>query len=1079
MANDDPCKEPEVEVQLPACYSIEIVVDRNRARQLLVSSQRGLVEGSKEKTLAKLADGTSYRLLRRRSALLDNELAVFLPRKVTLENGTNLAEIAGVVWFGGRAPLNPEAVLRSLPGSLAFIEEDLEGGKGGLRTPQLGAVHAVLGYWTTDPTDPGTVVMPTGTGKTETMVGLFASGRIERLLVLVPSDVLRAQLASKFESFGVLKQLGVIAAGAPTPVVGQIKHAFSSAQAAEDFVEKCNIVVTTPQAIISSPSEIRSLIVNSFTHLFVDEAHHVAAETWSTIRDAFAEKIVVQFTATPFREDGRRLGGRLIYAFPLREAQRQGYFSRINYASVVEFEEPDRAIATRAVEQLRRDLEAGKDHILMARVKRIGRADEILPIYAELASDLSPRILHSSQPARMRQEAIEAIRSRESRIIVCVDMLGEGFDLPALKIAAVHDPHKTLGVTLQFVGRFARSGMTGIGEATVVVGRPDPTYDDKLRRLYAEDADWNKLIRDVSDSAVGEQVEVTEFEAGFGTLPEEVSIRSLLPKMSTVVYRTPDGDWNPDRILELYPEDRLLTLPIAVNASEHVAWFVTKNVTPVDWGDIKTVEEVVFDLYVVYWDSERRLLYINSSDNTSVHQELAEAVCGEGTERIRGEKVYRVMANIDRLVPTNVGVLDVRSRARRFSMHVGADVSEGFPVAEAQTKTKTNIFAYGFEDGKRVSVGGSLKGRVWSYRVAPSLKHWMDWCDDVGGKLTDDSVSVDEVMRHFIRPKEVRERPELVVLGLEWPWELFLSTSEEVRIEYGGKSWPIIDVELQVPSFDSTGPVRFKVTTPDWALDYEARFGATKIDFIPLGDDARVTVRETVESLSAFLGKKGLTFHLEREAMIVPPGILLQVDRTLPPFDQARLHTLDWDGVNIRKESQGPRRDADSVQARALTQLQTVAEWDVVIDDDTSGEIADLVALRLDNKDLYVYLLHCKFSSEDLPGARIIDLYAVCGQAQKSTSWRRSVDHMLRQLIRRERSRKERFGRNGIIKGSAKKLLELQEQARLARPHFTIGIAQPGLSKAQASNQQLELLAATEVYLRETALAEFDVYCSI
>ena len=31
-------------------------------------------------------------------------------------------------------------------------------------------------------------------------------------------------------------------------------------------------------------------------------------------------------------------------------------------------------------------------------------------------------------------------------------------------------------------------------------------------------------------------------------------------------------------------------------------------------------------------------------------------------------------------------------------MHVGADVIEGFPVAEQQTKAKTNIFAYGYEE---------------------------------------------------------------------------------------------------------------------------------------------------------------------------------------------------------------------------------------------------------------------------------------------------------------------------------------------------------------------------------------------
>ena len=43
-----------------------------------------------------------------------------------------------------------------------------------------------------------------------------------------------------------------------------------------------------------------------------------------------------------------------------------------------------------------------------------------------------------------------------------------------------------------------------------------------------------------------------------------------------------------------------------------------------------------------------------------------------------------------RNVGTNVKTAE---GASGFSLHVGADVSEGFPVAEAQSKTKTNIFA--------------------------------------------------------------------------------------------------------------------------------------------------------------------------------------------------------------------------------------------------------------------------------------------------------------------------------------------------------------------------------------------------
>jgi len=70
----------------------------------------------------------------------------------------------------------------------------------GLRRPQIGALHAALAHATRS-TDPATIVMPTGTGKTETMLALNARQRFERLLVVVPTDALREQIAAKFETF--------------------------------------------------------------------------------------------------------------------------------------------------------------------------------------------------------------------------------------------------------------------------------------------------------------------------------------------------------------------------------------------------------------------------------------------------------------------------------------------------------------------------------------------------------------------------------------------------------------------------------------------------------------------------------------------------------------------------------------------------------------------------------------------------------------------------------------------------------------------------------------------------------------
>ena len=56
-------------------------------------------------------------------------------------------------------------------------------------------------------------------------------------------------------------------------------------------------------------------------------------------------------------------------------------------------------------------------------------------------------------------------------------------------------------------------------------------------------------------------------------------------------------------------------------------------------------------------------------------------------------------------------------------------------------------------------MGASLKGRIWSYRVANTLREWVDWCDHIGTKIIDDNISVDEVMKDFIRPRTLEERP--------------------------------------------------------------------------------------------------------------------------------------------------------------------------------------------------------------------------------------------------------------------------------------------------------------------------------
>lgn len=113
-----------------------------------------------------------------------------------------------------------------------------------------------------------------------------------------------------------------------------------------------------------------------------------------------------------------------------------------------------RSDCQKAIDLLREDIANGFEHIMMARASTIERAKSIFKIYSN-EKDLNPVLINSQ--TKNKKEVLAAIRNREHKIIVCVDMLGEGFDLPQLKISALHDPHKSINIMLQFTGRFTRT----------------------------------------------------------------------------------------------------------------------------------------------------------------------------------------------------------------------------------------------------------------------------------------------------------------------------------------------------------------------------------------------------------------------------------------------------------------------------------------------------------------------------------------------------------------------------------------------------------------------------------------------
>jgi hypothetical protein len=212
---------------------------------------------------------------------------------------------------------------------------------------------------------------------------------------------------------------------------------------------------------------------------------------------------------------------------------------------------------------------------------------------------------------------------------------------------------------------------------------------------------------------------------------------------------------------------------------------------------------------------------------------------------------------------------------------------------------------------------------------------------------------------------------------------------------------------------------------------------------------------------------------------LIEGDLLYEAFRQRDPFQRDKLEAQDWSGVDLQVESQTEARLTNSVQYTAIQLVKSEGEWDVILDDDGPGEIADVVALRLHENVLTVRLVHCKYSGAATPGARIADLYEVCGQAQKSIIWRKSdMGPFFRALADRAQKRRDRTQVSPFEVGDLRALYNLSDRAKVATRTMEFVIVQPGLSAASASTQQLELLASTESYLRSTVNGTLRVWCS-
>ena len=984
-----------------------------------------------------------------------------------------------------------DLIARSWKDQLTLVEELYEEERlvrTGLRPPQLGAVYATKAHWSVSKL-PATVVLPTGSGKTDTMVSLLVSEQIRRLLVIVPSDALRRQIAEKFVKLGVLKTFGCLPADALHPTVAILSKALRTAESIDRLVAESNVIVTTMSAISAMPAELRARLAEKMTHLFVDEAHHIGANTWSEFKRLFAQKLVLQFTATPFRNDGRRVDGRFIYVYPLRQAQRDKLFTSITYVPVsgLDQADTDAQIVEAVGLQLEQDLANGYNHLVMARTNSILRAIELHRLYEARLGQFQPCLIHSDMSAFDRTRALSDLRAGASRIIVCVDMLGEGFDLPDLKIAALHDKHRSESVTLQFVGRFTRA-RRDLGTATVIANLTLDDVNQSIKALYAEDSDWNHLLSIMGHVRTERERRREDLFAGFSASPETFPMETLEPRFSTVVYRTRCTEWHPEEAALTSDMGSSIIEPPVINAESRLVIFVRKDEEKPRWTTMKSTKNVSYNLVMAHWNPDQELLFINTSKVGDLNLELAKRLAGEDVERIAGEDVFRVLHGFRRLMLMNLGLSETQRKPVRYSQFMGSDIADQLDSLPGnRSRTKTNLFGLGYVDhqefdevgnsiGVRPSketIGVSAKGKLWSYQSSNSFAEWIDWCHVLGSKLINSSITPELILRNVVRPKRITTIPDgKIPIAIAWPERFLHEIEDRILVQIGeAEPSPFFNCEIEIEEFSASHAVKFKVSNGESEARFELRVSGSGVEYEQVAGPV-VTIkkgrRETL-LLDVFKEDPPHVYFADGDLLVASELFILRRDEDASPYPLDKIQVEDWEGVNIREESQREGKSPTSIQRRVIERLQaSTLPYDLIFDDDGAGEIADVVAIRRSGRILTVDLFHCKYSSSDTPGARVEDLYEICGQAQKSVRWAERLDELLLHLRRREADRLRRGAVSRFETGSLGTLTNMIAQWRDVRPQLSITLVQPGYSKAKAARPHLELFAATESYLMDT-----------
>jgi len=941
----------------------------------------------------------------------------------------------------------------------------------GFRPGQLGALHAAVSHFSVYE-EPAILSLPTGYGKTAVMMALPFILSAARVLVVEPSDVLRRQTAAHFASLSTLRKLRLVKPELANPLVKSQKGRPISVEEWNALIDN-DVVVSTPAS--TSPLNLPQSPQDLFDLVIFDEAHHAPAETWAAYLKHYVGARFVFLTATPFRRDKKVIPGRLAYSYPVSKASRESAFGRVRFRSAVvqndhDEDEIDRSIVQTAVAQLREDRDAGFDHRLFARAASIKSARRLVDLYITEGVRVAAV---DSQTSKKRQDEVEdALLAGGLDGIVCVDMFGEGYDFPKLKIAALHAPHRSLVPTIQFIGRFARTNDVSTGDATLIASQS--RLRDATSKLFEEGVDIANLIDEAAREALAD-----------GTVD-----RGILEVLKTKIQVESDYDSVSPLSLELYAHTRIFECSAAPDfdlfgpvigrklkmakqwMSENglITLLLTVDNEPPNWATSDVLINVRHDIFLLAYNTATNLCFIGSTRRTDrLYIDLMQTVCKNQHRPISYESTRRATAGLTDLKFYNVGLKNtaINTQAESYRVLTGPRAERAVTAGDGRSFVQGHFFGSGTDGEERETIGASSSSRIWSNQRL-TVSEYLDWISKLNGRLNGTEGIAASQLDLVQHSRTLRALPATVI-GAGWHKTAYRHAPRVRYRRTGDPTWQFHQItDMDISSFIVHGQ----------ELSFSIESGADRLPFI-----FSLAGGQLIRANGAGWECEVMSHHDDWIDMptwlsLNPPAFFgadkssFQGMNSNPPprtvatrLADSDSEAIDWTDcaidVEFDTDASGDRATVHQFLSNRLQQQDAIV---ALIYDHRSGEAADFIAItRADGAGLKVSLYHCKGAGGEPSGGRVNDVYEVTCQILKS------VAYCDAQILANHIEHRVNPGRHvrpsSFLIGNLAETVTLLMETPANLLQFAVYGVQPGISKAQIDDHLSDLMAFSLDYV--------------